>query len=251
MFFQRKDSLFLGRYAALFRNRSVFHGFSTRCGGISPPPYESLNLGTGSGDHPDWVEKNRDRFYRAMAIAGGRAAIPGQVHGNRVARVTEPGRIEHTDGLVTDTRGIALIVQIADCLPIFLFDPVHEAVGIVHAGWRGSVLGIASSAVTMMETHFGCRPEHVRAFIGPSIGPCCYRVQSDIARQFASEYVTRGTLDLWRCNADQLIEAGLHANAVEVSRICTSCNSDWFFSHRASGGCTGRMMAVIGLSEKP
>ena len=250
MFFEKKDDQFLGRFAPLFGDSTIIHGFSARKGGVSDPPCDTLNLGMGTDDLPDRVDENRRRFFHAMRIPLRSAAIPQQVHGNHIARITEPGTYPETDGLMTDVPGIALVVQVADCLPIYLHDPAHKAIGLVHAGWRGTRLKIASKAVREMSCRFETKAQDLRVFFGPSIGPCCYDVGDDVSRHFSKDYLKNGRLDLWKSNHDLLVDAGVRHDRIVVSRLCTVCLPEWFFSHRAGGGKTGRMMAVIGLKDK-
>ena len=250
MFFEKKGDLFIGRFAELFGNRAVFHGFSTRKGGVSDSPYNLLNLGYGTGDDKKRVDENRKRFFQALRFSEKKAAVPQQVHGNRVLRVTGPGTYSETDGLVTDTPGIGLVVQVADCLPIYLYDPGRGAVGLCHAGWKGSVYGISSKAVWEMVRQFGTEPQDLQVFFGPSIGPCCYEVGPEVAQHFSRKYISKSRLDLWRSNMDQLVDVGVKPERIVVSRLCTACHPEWFFSHRASGGRTGRMLAVLGIREK-
>ncbi len=250
MFFEKKEDLFIGRFAELFGNRVVFHGFSTRRGGVSDSPYHSLNLGYRTQDNPDQVSENRKWFFRALNFPEERVAVPQQVHGDRVVRITGPGKYSNADGLVTDTPGIGLVVQVADCLPIYLYDPYQRAVGLVHAGWRGSALRISAKAVKAMDHGFGTSPQDLRVFLGPSVGPCCYEVGSEVAQHFSAKYVSGKRLDLWQSNMDQLVDAGVRPERIVMSRLCTVCHPEWFFSHRASRGRTGRMMAVLGIREK-
>ena len=250
MFFEKNGHLFIGRFASLFRSADVFHGVSTRMGGVSSPPYDTLNLGKRTDDTPTNVEENRRRFYRAMAVSSQNKAIPQQVHGDTIAYVPHPGTFPETDGMVTDVPGIALVVQVADCLPIFLYDSRKKAIGLIHAGWKGMMQFIVRKAVEEMVHRFHTQPQDLRVYFGPSIGPCCYEVQDDVTSHFLKKYVPEGKLNLWTCAEDQLIEAGVPKEKIEKSGLCTVCLSDWFFSHRASGGKAGRMMAVFGLVEK-
>jgi YfiH family protein len=250
VFFEKRESLFVGRFPGWFDSPGLIHGFSTRRGGVSVPPYDSLNLGLNTEDSPDAVEENVRRFCGAAGIRRGQIAFTKQVHGDRVQAVQAPGLYADTDALVTDTPGIILAVQVADCVPVFLFDPVQKAAGIAHAGWKGSVMEIAAKTVRLMSESFGSRPEGLQAGIGPSIGPCCFEVGAEVAGRFPGEYLKGNKLDLWRFNLDLMIRAGIQPSNVTVSRLCTRCHSDWFFSHRAGGVKTGRMLGVIGLPEK-
>jgi len=225
------------------------HGISTRKGGVSTGPFTSLNLGTKTGDDEASVAENRRRFLEALDAVPDAMAEPEQVHGTAVAVASSAGRFPETDGLVTDRPGVLLTLLVADCLPLFLCDPERHAIGLVHAGWRGTRDGIAAGAVRLMVSRFGCRAEDMRVFVGPGIGPCCYRVGSDTASQFDPRYVRDGRLDLRRANRELLLEQGIKESSILISGLCTACHTELFFSHRAEGGRTGRMMAVFGIIE--
>jgi YfiH family protein len=250
MFFEKRGELFLGKFAPLFGDSTIIHGFSTRKGGVSNPPYDTLNLGMGTDDSRDRVDENRHRFFHAMSIPSRSAAIPQQVHGNHIVRITEPRTYPATDGLITDVPGIGLVVQVADCLPIYLYDPVRKVVGLVHAGWRGTKLKIVSKAVVEISRHYNVKAHNLHVFFGPSIGPCCYEVGNGVSMYFSDKYLKNGKLDLWESNRDLLIDAGVNPERIVMSRLCTVCLPEWFFSHRAGKGRTGRMMAIIGLRNK-
>ena len=250
MFFEKRGNLFVGRFGQLFGNKAILHGFSTREGGVSALPYDSLNVGFQTGDLDDHITENRRRLFQALEISSERVAIPEQVHGDQIIKVDNPGRYSKADGLVTNHPEIALTVQTADCLPIFFYDPVQGVIGLIHAGWRGTVLEISQKTVTVMTHHYRTKPENLLIFFGPSIGPCCYTVGSDVAERFPEKYISEGKLDLWQCNRDQLTHMGVDFHHIIMSRLCTVCHSKWFFSHRSSGGKTGRMVAVFMLKKK-
>ena len=250
MFFEKRGDLFLGRFAPLFGDSTIIHGFSARKGGVSNPPHDTLNLGTGTDDSPHHVDENRRRFFHAINFSEQRLAIPRQVHGNHIVRITEPGIYPDTDGLLTDIPGIGLVVQVADCLPVYLYDPARRVIGLVHAGWRGTKSKIVSKTIVEMSRHYNTKAHDLHVFFGPSIGPCCYEVGNDVLKDFSEKYLKNGKLDLWESNKDLLVDAGVKPERIVVSRLCTVCLSEWFFSHRASRGKTGRMMAVIGLGNK-
>lgn len=245
---------------------------TTRTGGESRGPYASLNLGMRSGDDPAAVVRNR---ARVAAITGAPALVFGrQVHGKRVTAVPEGysgGAFDDTDALITSATRLPLAVLTADCAAVFLFDPKQRAIGIAHAGWRGTVAGIAALTVVRMGDEFGSDPADLVAGIGPSIGPCCYEVGAEVIDAFtdanaemadevfvdpdiasagsfrASMNEGRKHLDLWRANELVLVAAGVRESAIEISRLCTACRRDLFYSHRGEKGVTGRFAGVIAL----
>ncbi len=228
---------------------------STRRGGVSPPPYDSLNLGRSTGDAEAHVDANRARFLRALGAPEAALARIHQVHGGDLLAVDgawrEDGDRPHADGLITRERGRLLVVTIADCVPVFVVDATTGTLAVVHAGWRGTVAGIAASAVRAVAGAAGAEPRALRAAIGPSIGPCCFEVGDDVAAHFPHATrrparAPRAHVDLWKANADQLAHEGIPRDAVDVAGLCTSCTSDVFFSHRRDHGRTGRMIAVLG-----
>ncbi len=245
MLFEKKNGLFLGRFGALFRSERVDQAFGTRRGGTSDFPYDSLNLGLNTGDAPGRVEENRLRFFNASGVEENSLVIPGQAHGSEVRVAEFPGTIEDADASVTARPGLVLSVQVADCVSVFLVDSGKKAVGLAHAGWRGTEKSIAAKTVGKMTGAFGCSGRDLAAFIGPSIGPCCCTVGPETASLFPSRYINGNKLDLWRANEDQLVDAGLRRENVIQSRLCTVCHGEWFFSHRASGGKTGRMVGIL------
>jgi YfiH family protein len=249
VFFEKRHGLFVGRFPAWAGFAGLRHGFSTRRGGVSRPPFGDLNLGLNTSDDPASIRENLSKFCLAGPWDCDRMAFTRQVHGEAIAAADAPGVFSDTDALVTDTGDLALAVQVADCVPVFLFDPRRRAVGLVHAGWRGSALDLAGKTAAAMAERFGSRPADLSACIGPSIGPCCFEVGPEVAERFPSRYLERGRLDLWSRNRDSLIDAGLMPDSIHLSRLCTVCHKDWFFSYRGDGGETGRMMAVIGLEK--
>jgi YfiH family protein len=234
---------------------TLFHGFLGREGGESRGPYDSLNLSYWIGDNARSVDVNWQRARRLMP-PGVRFAQLKQVHGKRI-RTIGPGSDgdprPEGDGLVTTTPAIALCIFTADCVPVLLADTRRGVIGALHAGWRGTLDGIADSGVRAMERQ-GARPGAIRALLGPSIGPCCYEVDEELARRFGRDsYVRPGDragkayLDLRGIVADQLVEAGLERDAVRSVGPCTKCESERYFSRRAAGGSvTGLQLSFIG-----
>jgi YfiH family protein len=229
----------------------VRFGLSTRHGGVSPEPY-GMNLSFAVGDDEGRVEENRKRFFGSLGINLESAAIPGQIHSNRVLKVDEPGRYPECDGLITDRPGVYCCVSVADCLPVFLVDPQRPAVGAVHAGWRGTVAGIAEVAVELMQRTFMSKPENLLAFIGPGADVCCYEVGAEVAERFPQGTVIlregKWFGDLKNANREQLVRCGFLEKNIELNQSCTISDS-LFHSYRRDGKKSGRMMGVIGLVE--
>jgi YfiH family protein len=248
---------------------------TTRHGGVSGGPYASLNLGGRTGDKPENVRRNRAHAASLVGSSAARLTFGRQVHGAEVAVVPHGhpgGAFEATDALVSDARGVPLVILTADCTAVFLFDPVRRAIGIAHAGWRGAVAGVVPAAVSRMREAFGCSPGDLVAGIGPSIGPCCYEVGADVIEAVDGAFpdaaeelllepdmasagsfraaVNEGRrhFDLWRASELALLGAGLREERIEVARLCTACRTDLFYSHRAEKGTTGRFGGIVVLA---
>lgn len=218
-----------------------------------------FSLALHTGQAAESIQANR-RELEAYFGPGRRFVSVLQVHGDGICQVDEPGekgwskRDEsvRADALLTDRPGVVLTILTADCVPILLYDPVRRVVGAVHAGWKGSRLGIVVRTVERMREAYGSRAEDILAAVGPAIGGCCYEVGPEVAAGFReyAEAVTAGEgenphLDLKRVNRLQLMEAGVAPEHIEVSPVCTSCESERFFSYRKEGGCDGRFMSCI------
>jgi YfiH family protein len=251
-----------GAYLAVpaLESAGIRVAFTTRHGGFSDDPYSSLNLSFFSGDDADVVKANRER---ALAVLGGDPASwtsGRQVHGAQPIHVTENERgsgadapestIAGIDALWTDEPGTVLAVLIADCVPVLLADPVRKRIGVVHAGWRGMTSGVIEATVASMGGQMGTEPGELLAFIGPSIGPCCYEVGEDVAgpaRASLGPDVERrnGTvrIDLWGGARVALRRAGV--SAIQLSALCTRCEPHRFFSHRAGHAARQGLLAVI------
>ncbi len=223
---------------------------STRQGGVSARSF-GMNLSYSVGDDPEAVTRNRELFFGTLGIKLEDLALQRQVHGERIRHVDAPGLWDSTDGLCTATAGVFLCVTIADCVPVFLVDPNIPAVGVVHAGWRGSAARIAAKGVRVMARELGANASDMIAYIGPSAGVCCYLVGSDVASQFSEACVVREgpdyKVDLKQANVEHLLEAGLRREAIVMDPACTICRADVYHSHRREGVGSGRMMGVIGL----
>lgn len=252
----------LYRVGALSVYPNLIHAISTRRGGGSQRPFYSLNLGASVGDLPQVVESNFRLFCRALSIIPEQTVSCHLIHSARVLTVNGVNRqrvMGQADGLITAGAGIYLAMRFGDCTPLIFFDPVRGAVGLAHAGWRGTMQNIAGATVTEMERQLGCRPQNIIAVVGPAIGPCCYEVGPDVIAAARRVFDNPGELfsrrngngrayfDLWAANRQQLLAAGV--KNVVLSAMCTACRTDEFFSHRAEKGRTGRFGVIIGLKE--
>lgn len=238
---------------------------STRHGGVSPTPWQSLNFSVLRGDASERVAENYVRLSAALGVERGHLITCKQVHGTGIGRVdwVDAGtRMDGCDGLITDAIGLPLMLVFADCVPILLYDPQHHALGVCHAGWRGTLNGAATAMLWAMQAAFDSRPVDVIACIGPSIGPTSYEVGAEVlalaqARLAnADELFTwpngadqRPYFDLWRANATQLVDAGVPLQKIEISGIDTAQSTDDFFSHRAEQGRCGLFSLVAWLAQ--
>ena len=231
---------------------SVTAGVSTRHGGVSGPPYDTLNLGRHVGDDPTCVEENRRRFCAALDTDPAWLATAGQVHGSTVRVINAPRHEPFCDGLVTTTQGLLLAIATADCAAILLADPVNGVAAACHAGWRGAVAQIAAETVSIM-MDCGADPAEIRAHVSPCISLEAFEVGPEVAARFDDAFVheredwPRPHVDLKAALRHQLEDAGLPSDAIECSDRGTVQDTDDFFSHRASGGTTGRMFGAVVL----
>jgi YfiH family protein len=276
----------------------LVHGFSTRVGGSSRAYGKGdLNLGFTKDDTRAAVERNRVAFLKELGAAkrsrrGSRAAHSlwplitlRQIHSD-IIRCVDAVPVEPLtgDGLITSTPGLLIAIQTADCLPVIVVDPKRRAVGVFHAGWRGTVKRIVEKGVGEMHRCFGSRPGDLKAVIGPGIQSCCYAVGEEVRTKFESQFAYGATLfrevkdsdpvrekypllfltarapghsdlpktiflDLVEANRQQLIAAGVPKKNIEASPLCTNCHPDLLFSYRAEKGKTGRMMGVAGIRQ--
>jgi len=240
----------------------VKHGVFTRKGGVSAAPFASLNLGGNVGDDPKAVRCNHERMYAMLGVDDARAVSVWQVHSADVviANAPVPGRrwLAKADAMMTDRVGVPLSMRFADCTPILYCDPVRGVLAMAHAGWRGTVQGIAGETVRAMTRTYGSNPADIQAGIGPAIGPNRYQVGEEVVEAVRQQFGTTdglirrdpadGTayLNLWTANRLDLERAGV--GQIEVAEICTAEHTDEWFSHRAEKGRTGRFGAVLCLS---
>ena len=281
---------------------NLVHGIFTRLGGYSKDPFWGLNVSFTTGDDIEHVKRNRLLALATLQLDTYPSAALWLVHGADVAVVDEKPwewRFDQpfmtlaeeqkfllrttatprwkADAIITRQRNISLALSSADCVPVMLYDPVQDAIGIAHAGWRGTARGIVFATIDAMRERFGSQPEDIYAGIGPSIGPCCYEVSEEVQGLFlgriefdmqptAAEYRNRVResavfsirehgqrkglmLDLWETNRNQLLMAGILPEHIELSGICTSCEKHRFYSHRGEHGKAGRFPSILALRD--
>lgn len=246
----------------LLDEAGVNHAIFSRVGGVSPPPWESLNVGGTVGDDPQRVRQNRLRSVRSVDRTMESVYDAWQVHSAAIVRVEGPRHPDQSylqaDILLTDRPEVTLYMRFADCVPVLLYDPRRRVVGLVHAGWLGTVRRAVSAAIQAMQDEYRTDPRDIQAGIGPSIGAHHYEVGQDVAarvqdvfeadaQSLLPEYNGKVHFDLWSANRLLLERAGV--GSIEISGICTACHLDDWFSHRGEKGRTGRFGALINLSE--
>ncbi len=247
----------------------VRHGFSTRLGGVSEGIYESMNLSFTRGDDPQRVRENFVRFCTAVGVDSRDAVVSAQEHHIVVYNATAADRgrgvwrergYADIDGLLTDEPRVVLFTQYADCVPLFFADPIKRVVGTAHAGWRGTAAKMGAVMIERMVSDYGCAREDILAAVGPSIGPCCFEVDEPVRLAFAeaigfADECTKpmgngkSHLDLWEINRRTLVEAGVKAEHITATDLCTRCHPDVFWSHRITGGQRGSLAGCIAIAE--
>lgn len=264
------DVLYL-EYPLLTDTGVVNHGVSTRIGGVSEGIYGSMNLGFARGDDPENVTENFRRMGRAIGVSPEKMVFSRQTHTTNLRIVTEKdyGKglfnerdYNDVDGLITNVPGLCLVTFYADCVPLLFVDPVKKVIASSHSGWRGTVGRIGQNTVETMTREFGCQPEDIRAAVGPSICQDCYEVSEDVIAEFnrafaPSQYAElyyrkangKYQLNLWKANELILLEAGIRPEHLAVTNLCTCCNPELLFSHRASGGKRGSLAVFLALKE--
>jgi len=261
------------------RYDGVSAGFSSRKGGVGHAPYDTLNLAFHVGDRREDVIANRKLAAGRLGFKFDAWTCGEQVHRADIAIIdesaagagslTRESAVQDTDGLLTNVPGVLLTSFYADCVPLFFYDPERQVVGLAHAGWKGTVAGIAAKMAERMTEVYGSRSQDIRAAIGPSIGSCCYEVDGkvmsyvhDLEKDFLGNdkysatdwYIAKeggkSMLNLKELNRHIMIKAGILPTHIECTSWCTSCRNDLFFSYRKDGGTTGRMASWIGLKER-
>lgn len=246
----------------------LVHAFCTRAGGASQDDYKSLNMSFREGDEELRVLANWDKLSSAFDIPLENFLVVNQVHGDNIFEIKPHGdyfssrEALNYDAIVTARTNLAICIKTADCVPVFLVDRVKKVIAAVHAGWRGTALGITSKVARLMQDSYGSMPSDILSAIGPSIGCCCYEVDAAAADTFRhhkdvqaflhpGKRKGRWMLDLVEANRRQLLDCGLPEANVEAARLCTVCHQKAFFSHRASGGVTGRQINFMMMKSDP
>jgi YfiH family protein len=242
--------------------KTISQAVFTRHGGVSPRPWDSLNVGGSIGDDINHVRENRIRSFQALGRAPGSMHDAWQVHSADVVYADAPRPLDtpyhKADILLTDNPAVTLYMRFADCTPILLYDPKRRAIGIVHSGWLGTVRGAARAAVEAMQARYGSDPADILAAIGPAIGPDHYVIGEDVTAQARGAFGEQAEsllptfgesihFDLWKAN--QRLLAGAGVKQIEVAGLCTACHTEDWFSHRGEQGKTGRFGAMIGLRD--
>lgn len=263
------DYLTLPTWEAI--NNSLVVGFSTRSSGYSNGVYSSFNLALHVGDNEQNVIANRKKLTETIGFEYDAWTCAEQVHGNNIEIITADKRgrgrytlqdvIPNVDGIVTNLPDILLTSFYADCVPLYFFDPARKVIGLAHAGWKGTVLKIGEKMIETMIHNFGSKPEDIKVAIGSSIGRCCYEVNDQVITPLNASInfipeeaiINKGNmhydLDLKKINEQIIKKAGILTKNIEISSLCTSCNSDIFYSFRKEHGKTGRTASWIGLRK--
>ncbi len=224
----------------------VLAAMSTR--GKDTNCYEN-NMSLNTGDTKENVLQNRKRFFGSFSIALSQLAIPQQKHTTNVRLINSAGEYSHCDGLITHQKGVFLVVTIADCAPILMYETTQQIVIALHAGWRGTAFGIVHTAMDILRNEYFVNEQSIKVFIGPSAGDCCYEIQHDVAQYFTEKVLRERNrklyLNIKAALKNQLVNEGILASNIEIHNDCTICNKI-YHSFRRDGKRSGRMMAFIG-----
>lgn len=256
----------------IFDGYELIHAFSTRLGGVSKEHLGTMNLSFHRGDIAESVMENHERLASAVGYDASKLVFSDQVHKTEIYKVTEKDAgkgivresdIIEIDGLMTDVPGIPLMTFYADCVPVFFYDKVHHVVAMNHSGWKGTVSHISACMLSEMKKEYNTDSKDVICAIGPSICKECYEVSEDVIEQFREAYTSdqfnnmiaakengKYLLDLHLANYYNLTNAGILSEHIAITDVCTCCNPDFLFSHRASHGMRGNLGAVIMLKER-
>lgn len=258
-------------FSALEETGIVTHAFSTRLGGVSEDHFSSMNFSFTRGDDPQHVVENYRRMAAFLNVDMNRMVLSHQTHTTNVRVVThaDAGKgvirerdYQNVDGLVTNIPGITLVTFYADCVPLYIVDPVHKAIGLSHSGWRGTVNRMGSTTLDVMRSAYGTEASDVIVCIGPSICQDCFEVGAEVAEEFSAAFSKeyhrelfyqkengKYQLNLWKANQIIFREAGVPARQIHVTDICTRCNPELLFSHRKHGEKRGNLAAFLSIKE--
>lgn len=265
-----KDGVPYLSFKALEDTGIVVNGFSTRMGGASKGKFATMNFSYSRQDDPADVLENFTRMARALEVDRDQMVVSYQTHTVNVRRITREdagkgvikGRdYKDVDGLITNVPGLTLVTFYADCVPLYLVDRTNHAIGLSHSGWRGTVKRMGQVTIDAMKENFGTKPEDLTVCIGPSICMDCFEVGEEVVEEFKAAFDSRYhdtlyrangrpgkyQLDLWKANEIIFREAGVPAENIHTTNICTMCNSDYLFSHRRVGEERGNLAAFLGL----
>lgn len=270
-----KDGVGVLRFPPLETGLGVNAAFSTRLGGLSQGQFSAMNLGFGRGDEDELVAENYKLFCKAAGFDPDSLVTGNQDHHTNILKVGPEDRglgiwspkiDASVDGLCTDAPGVTLVIYCADCVPLYFVDPVHRAIGLAHAGWRGTAAGMARAMVKRLSEEYGSRPEDLLAAVGPSICGDCFEVDPPVAEEFKAlpgwesfvsgplavpgpdgEPMEKYHVDLWECNRRILLDAGVLPEHITVGKVCTMCESSLLFSHRKTCGRRGSNAAFLAL----
>ena len=266
---REKDGVCFLTFEALENEKWLSHAFSTRLGGVSTGTESSLNLGFSREENRDNVMENFRRFGEAAGMPITHMVMSYQTHTANIRRMgsADIGKgffcdrdYSDIDGMITDERGVCLVTSFADCVPLMAADPVRHAIGSAHSGWKGTMSDVGGELIRAMHSAFGTHPEDVITVIGPSICQDCYEVSADVIEKAKERYAHREDiwdrlwydkkngkyqLDLWECCRENFLEAGVLPEHIQMPELCTCCNSELLFSHRASKGRHGNLAALM------
>lgn len=263
------DGVGMLQFPLLEKSGVVKHGFSTRLGGVSEGIYSTMNLSFSRGDKEEAVRENYRRIAKALDVPEDSFVLSHQTHTTNVVKVTKadcgngltrPLSYQDVDGLITNEPEVCLTTFYADCVPLYFVDPVKKAIGLSHSGWRGTVEKMGKCTVEKMQKEFGCNPKDMIAAVGPSICQDCYEVSEDVIEEFQAAFEEKDwnqlfykksngkyQLNLWKANELILLEAGIPKTQIAITNLCTCCNPEVLFSHRASQGKRGNLAAFLAL----
>ncbi len=267
MNFNFSDAVCYLTFPSFEKYDNLRHGFSTRLGGVSDGIYKSMNLNFNKGDKVKNVRQNFEIISKAIGVDIKSLVAAAQTHSTNIRKVTikEKGigiyrskDLNDIDGLITNEKNITLVTYYADCVPIYFYDDKNKVIALAHAGWRGTVNKIAEKMIYKMTNEFNSDVKNIKTAIGPSIGPCCFEVDSTVASEFHKklesfkphEFISKKDngkyyIDLWLANRKMLESSGILPENVEVADVCTSCNDGLLISHRKTKGQRGGMAAML------